>query len=119
MAAKYGSLSPYNFCGDNPVIFVDTDGRDPIYAKNFWGKVKLIGDDGKNSTGSYLVRGSVARQVKKATKAGLNFTGNLSESKKVMHIPTKERLIGVKQSYDDTVISQKKMEDILYMEKKQ
>ena len=29
MAAKYGSLSPYNFCGDNPVIFVDTDGRDP------------------------------------------------------------------------------------------
>ena len=107
MAAKYGSLSPYNFCGDNPVIFVDTDGRDPIYAKNFWGKVKLIGDDGKNSTGSYLVRGSVARQVKKATKAGLNFTGNLSESKKVMHIPTKERLIGVKQSDDDTVISQK------------
>ena len=64
VAAKYPHLSPYNFCGDNPVIFVDTDGRDPIYAKNFWGKVKLIGDDGKKSTGSYLVRGSVARSVK-------------------------------------------------------
>ena len=26
-AAKYPHLSPYNFCGDNPVIFVDPQGR--------------------------------------------------------------------------------------------
>ena len=88
VAAKYPHLSPYNFCGGNPVNFVDPDGKDPIYAKNFWGKVKLIGDDGKKSTGSYLVRGSVARSVKAATKSGLYYTGNLSESKNVMHIPT-------------------------------
>ncbi len=94
-------------CGGNPVIFVDPDGRDPIYAKNFWGKVKLIGDDGKNSTGSYLVRGSVAREVKAATKAGEFYTGDLSENKKVIHIPTGKKLEGVKQSYEDTKISQK------------
>ncbi len=87
LAGRYYSVSPYAYCGDNPVMFVDPDGRDPIYAKNFWGKVKLIGDDGKNSTGSYLVRGVVAREVKTATKAGEFYTGNLSESKNVMHIP--------------------------------
>ena len=27
MAAKYPHLSPYNFCGDNPVNFVDPEGR--------------------------------------------------------------------------------------------
>ena len=67
---------------------LDPDGKDPIYAKNFWGKIKLIGDDGQKSTGSYLVRGSVAREVKAATKSGNFYTGNLSESKNVMHIPT-------------------------------
>ena len=54
MAEKYPHLSPYNFCGDNPVNNVDPDGKDPIYAKNFRGKVKLIGDDGKQSSVSYL-----------------------------------------------------------------
>ena len=28
MADKYPSLSPYNYCADNPVILVDPDGRD-------------------------------------------------------------------------------------------
>ena len=30
MADKYPSLSPYNYCADNPVILVDPDGREPI-----------------------------------------------------------------------------------------
>ncbi len=107
LAEKYYSWSPYNFCVGNPLRFVDPDGRDPIYAKNFLGKVKLIGDDGKNSTGSYLVRGSVAREVKRATKAGKFYTGDLSENKKVMHIPTSQKLEEIKQSYEDTKISQK------------
>ena len=30
MADKYPSLSPYNYCADNPVILVDPDGRDGV-----------------------------------------------------------------------------------------
>ena len=107
LCEKYYSISPYAYCNNNPVKYVDPDGRDPIYTKNFLGKIKLIGDDGKNGTGSYLVRGSVAREVKRATKAGKFYTGDLSENKKVMHIPTGQKLEGVKQSYEDTKISQK------------
>ena len=107
MSEKYYGISGYVYCAGNPVRLIDPDGRDPIYAKNFWGKVNLIGDDGKNSTGSYLVKNSVAREVKRATKAGKFYTGDLSENRKVMHIPTGQKLEGVKQSYEDTKISQK------------
>jgi len=107
MADKYPSLSPFMYCAGNPVILVDPDGKDPIYAKNFWGKVKTIGDDGKKSTGSYLVKGSVAREVKAETKAGNFYTGNLSESKKVMHVPTGQIQQDVQQTITATINSGK------------
>ena len=87
-AAKYPSLSPYVYCADNPVKLVDPNGEDPIYAKNFWGRVKKIGDDGRCSNGSYLVRGSTAKAVRSATKAGEFYTGDLSVNDEVFHIPT-------------------------------
>ena len=48
LAEKYYSTSPYAFCNNNPVNFVDPDGRDPIYKRTLFGGVKQIGDDGKN-----------------------------------------------------------------------
>lgn len=107
LAEKYYDVSPYAYCNNNPTYFVDNDGKDPIYAKSFWGKVKRIGDDGKKSTGSYLVKSTIARKVKKATKAGEFYSGDLSEGKRVMHIPTGKLLEGVKQSYEDTKRSQR------------
>ena len=105
LAEKYASMSPYMYCSGNPIMFFDLDGRDPIYAKNFWGKIKQIGDDGRNSTGSYLVRGSVARKVRATTKAGYYYTGDLSENKKIMHIPTGQIQQDVQQTALATIRS--------------
>ncbi len=107
LAEKYYNLSPYAYCAGNPINYIDQNGMDPIYAKNFWGKIILIGDDGQNGSRSYLVNGSVAREVKRVTRNNDYYTGNLSESKKVIHIPTGERLEGIMQSYEDTKKSQK------------
>ena len=47
LSEKYYTSSPYAYCAGDPVNLVDPDGRDPIYAINFWGKPVKIGDDGK------------------------------------------------------------------------
>jgi hypothetical protein len=101
---KYPSFSSYSVFATNPIMFIDPDGKDPIYAK-VRGKVKTIGDDGQCGTGSYLVKGSVARAVKKATAAGEFYTGDLSESKKVMHIPTGQVQQDVQQTATATTNS--------------
>ena len=105
MSDKYASLSPYVYCADNPVMLVDPNGEDPIYAKNFWGKVKKIGDDGQCGSGSYLVRGKTARAVKAATKAGEFYTGDLSASDEVIHIPTGQILQNVQFTVEQSLNS--------------
>jgi RHS repeat-associated protein len=105
MSDKYPSMSPYNYCANNPVILVDPDGEDPIYAKNFWGTVKKIGDDGRCGSGSYLVSGPVKRAVKEATKAGQFYTGSLAPSDFVIKIPTGQIQKDVQKTYNDCMES--------------
>ncbi|MDD3939805.1 MAG: RHS repeat-associated core domain-containing protein [Patescibacteria group bacterium] len=102
---EYFWLSPYCAFGNNPVIYIDPNGEDPIYARNFWGNVKKIGDDGKCGTGSYLVQGSVKKDVKAATKTGNFYTGSLKQSVNVMHIPTGQIQQDVQQTATATTTS--------------
>lgn len=92
---------------NNLLTFIDPDGRDPIYGKNFWGKTKLIEDDGKEDGKSYLVSGAVKRDVKASTKAGENYTGSLAESDNVFKIPTGGVMDDVINSVNDTKASER------------
>ncbi|WP_283116571.1 RHS repeat-associated core domain-containing protein [Alistipes putredinis] len=36
MAEKFNSVSPYNFCLNNPLVFIDPDGQQPSYLEVLW-----------------------------------------------------------------------------------
>ncbi|SHF86603.1 RHS repeat-associated core domain-containing protein [Flavobacterium segetis] len=48
-AEKFPSMSPYNFCFNNPLIFVDPDGRAPDWHEDANNKNVLIKDKGDNA----------------------------------------------------------------------
>ncbi|QNL23057.1 hypothetical protein HZR84_14265 [Hyphobacterium sp. CCMP332] len=89
---KYPRVSPYIYSENNPVVFFDPNGKDPIFAKNFFGRTKQIGDDGKENGNVFLVSGKTRRAVKKATNEGSIYGGSLKVGSEVSNVPTGDDL---------------------------
>lgn len=105
LAEKYYHISPYTYCVGNPINRIDPTGEDPIFAKNFWGRVKQIGDDGNDNNVSYLVIGRMRKYVISSTKAGGYYSGPMVESSHVMVIPGSDIMNEIDKSVTDTKAS--------------
>ena len=79
MCEKYYHISPYAYCGNNPINAIDPTGCDSVFAKKlFSGTIYYIGDDGKNTGNVYVVKGKTKRAVIAATKEGKNYSEDLT-----------------------------------------
>ncbi|WP_423740406.1 hypothetical protein V8245_00890 [Flavobacterium columnare] len=61
LAEKFPNTSSYVYCLNNPILYIDPDGRDPIITITNqvvgWGHIKLIGADNRGSNNSYVTIG--------------------------------------------------------------
>ncbi len=51
LAAKYSSMSPYNYCSGNPLVLFDPPGTSPVYSSNG----AFLGTDDEGLKGQYIV----------------------------------------------------------------
>ncbi len=81
LAEKYPSFSPYAYCLNNPIKFVDPDGRAPMdhWQLNNQGKLELIKKTNDNFNVFFDEKGNKLFQTNQVSNEGLKWSTKLDE----------------------------------------